>query len=458
LAGSLRAAGHDVRVMDCHEVTSWDKDTEVLTVHRDKLPECDVLGVSATSANVSWGSQMAAVWPARYKIIGGTHVTYLLNGPHERFKQKKYFANFDYLMSDESEESFVAFCDSVTRGVEPKHQFIPPIPNLAWFDSSGKLHRNPHGPSPEVTKLPAPAFDLWESPFFGGAFSSNGSNGSKKMNLNDAMTASMYNARGCPYGCTFCADARSKLREETLDQIRGQAAALASMGISCVRLQEDTFTIREQRARDISDILHDHNFLWRANTRVNLKNPALFRYMADHGCSELGFGVESGSNRILKLMNKGTTAEANEMGIKACQDAGIIAKAFLMIGFPGDDLESIEETRKWVERVKPDMVSFALFQPYPGSAVFNYPDRFGVTIPDDAFDRFWQQGLEGTEREVVLELSTIKTKDLVKARIELGQWLDSYVGHRDRTRVDSGGLGGMGTFSPYTDPSPSMTA
>src|SRR4051812_48546635 len=75
LAGALRRAGHEVRVMDCHsDVTTWDPCIKKLTVHPDKMPECDVLGISATTANVHWGSQMAEVWPAKHKVLGGTHV------------------------------------------------------------------------------------------------------------------------------------------------------------------------------------------------------------------------------------------------------------------------------------------------------------------------------------------------------------------------------------------------
>jgi len=99
LAGSLRAAGHDVKVLDCHEITSWDG--ERLILHREKMEPCDVLGISATTANVHWGKEMAEAWPARVKVLGGTHVTHIIESPHKRFKQKKFFEGFDYLMYGE---------------------------------------------------------------------------------------------------------------------------------------------------------------------------------------------------------------------------------------------------------------------------------------------------------------------------------------------------------------------
>src|SRR5260370_7909159 len=105
--------------------------------------------------------------------------------------------------------------------------------------------------------------------------------------------------------------------------------------------------------------------LWRGGARVNLMNGGLFRYLAERGCTEMGFGVEHGSARMLKAMNKGTTPEANEKGIKICQDSGIVARAYLLIGFPGETWESIEEMRLWLDNPQPHPAHFPNFPPHP---------------------------------------------------------------------------------------------
>lgn len=445
LGASLERAGHDVEVLDCHDVTSWGKESHKLILHPDKMPECDVLGVSATTANVHWGQEMAKAWPAKYKVLGGTHATYILRGPHEQFKRPHYFDGFDYVMIEECEESFVQFCNVVDKGIEPKKQMIPAIPDLCWFDSVGTLHKNPHLGLPDVTTLAGPAFHLWDksSKFFGGGLSANGYD--KKLDMNEAMTASLYTARGCPYGCTFCADARTKVREESLEQIVKECRQLADLGVSALRIQDDVLTIKADRCKQLADIFHDHGMKWRGNTRVNLTDPSLFEYMASKGCVELGFGCEHGSLRMLKLMQKGTTPDKNTEGIKMCQGAGMIAKAFLMIGFPGEDLESIEEMKAWIRATRPSACSWCMFQPFPGSAVWNFPEKFGVSLPENAFDRFWQQGREGTLDELVLTLPTISKEDLFKARAEVGEIIDSEIGNRDRRRLDTGGPWGNGT-------------
>jgi hypothetical protein len=93
--------------------------------------------------------------------------------------------------------------------------------------------------------------------------------------------------------------------------------------------------------------------------------------------------------------------------------------------------------RQWVIKAKPSAVTFSLFQPYPGSDVWNNPQNYGVTLPNNAFDKFWIYGLEGTEDELVLSLPTITKGELLRARREIGAFIDSNIGHRDRRRVDS---------------------
>jgi anaerobic magnesium-protoporphyrin IX monomethyl ester cyclase len=439
LAGSLRAAGHDVKVLDCHKVTSWDGQNLIL--HKELMEPCDVLGISATTANVNWGIEMAALWPARVKVLGGTHVTHIIEGPHEKFKQKKYFPVFDYLMYGECEEAFVQFCDAVdTR--QTLQSRISGIPGLVDFTGTFGFTRAQAPKQPDVTKLPPPAFDLWDAGFSKGALCSPSSKGKELQS--ELMTASLYTARGCPYGCKFCADARTKLREETLEQIEGQVRQLALMGVGAIRIQDDTFTIKEERCKSISDILQRYGMKWRAMTRVNLKNPGLFQYMSDSGCTELGFGVEHGSARMLKAMAKGTTPEANELGLKMCTDSGMFARAYLMLGFPGEDEESIQEMEEWILKVRPSAVTLSLFQPFPGSDVWNHPEQYGCTIPDGAFDKFWQLGGDDDPGMLILKLPSITQERLFYHRQRLITIFEREIGHLDRTRLH----GNSGTYGP----------
>lgn len=431
LAGSLRRAGHDVRVVDVHhEITSWDKSNERLVIHRDKLEPCDILGVSLTTATAHWGSEIAEAWPATIKIAGGPHVTGLLCGRYEQLRNKKYFPGFDYALAGECEDSLAAFSMAVAAGENPTRLSIP---GLFWWEGvstcGGLLHR-----LPSVGDIAPPAFDLWPHGFEAGALSVRTGSG-RELDASRLPTSSIITARGCPYACGFCATARMMVREDSIERIAAQIEHLARLGVRAIRIQDETFAIKEARAKLIADVLHDHGMLWRAMTRVNLVNRDFFDYMAKRGCTELAFGVEHGSAKMLKAMNKGTTPEKNELSVKTAQDAGILAHAFLILGFPGETPETVRELEDWTLRVRPDGVTFSIFQPYPGCDVWNRPEHYGVSFPSAPFDAFWQVGLEGTEKELVLALPTISKRELLDARQRLTELFENEIGPRDRMQI-----------------------
>jgi anaerobic magnesium-protoporphyrin IX monomethyl ester cyclase len=426
LGAALREAGHEVKIIDCHKISTFDAEANKLRVDPDQMEPCDILGVSIVTPNAEFGGQLAALWPAKVKVAGGPHVTYIIDGPHAQFKQKKYFEGFDFLMTGECEESFVQFCNLWQSGGD-----VTRVPGVTWFDAFGVHQLYPSPPLPDVTKMKTPAYDLW------GNYSKGGlqvaSIKGHSVDVAERTIGSLWTARGCPYGCSFCADARTKLREETFDQIEAEVKALAEIGVTALRVWDDVLTIKAKRCRELAALFHDYGMLWRGWSRVNLFDPELFKDLARLGCTELGFGVEHGSARMLKAMNKGTTPEANTRGIKLCQDAGISARAYLLIGFPGETWGSIQEMQDWLDTCRPDAASLHMFQPYPGCEVWNTPEKFGVSIPPDKFSMMWEL-MDDDPKTTVLDLPTMTTAELFQARKNLHNWITDNISLRLATR------------------------
>lgn len=439
LGAALRAAGHEVKIVDCHKLTAWDNERQQLIVLKEMLEPCDILGVSCVTPNAEFGGKLAAMWPAKVKVAGGPHVSYILSGPHQQFKHKRFFEGFDYVMGGECEESFVQFCNQwETNSVAPPvfRMFGRPhldIPGLGWFDKDGYIQHNPFPPLPDVTKMHLPAYDLWDGEWGKGALTVQSKSG-HSIDASERTTGSIFSARGCPYGCTFCADARTKLREESIEQVEAEVKWLAEHGITSLRIWDDVITIKKDRCRQLADIFWNYGMLWRGWSRVNLMDVDLFRYLADRGCTEMGFGVEHGSPRMLKAMCKGTTPEANTKGIKICQDAGIVARSYLLIGFPGETWETIDEMKQWLELTRPDAASLHMFQPYPGSAVWIDPERFGVKmVKEDAFTKMWELN-DDDPQTLVLDLPTMSREELFQARTQLGTWIKENISMRPANR------------------------
>ena len=438
LGAALREVGHDVKIVDCHKMTAWDEERGELIILKELLEPCDILGVSCVTPNAEFGGRLAEAWPAKVKVGGGPHVSYILDGPHKQFKHRKFFKGFDYLMTGECEDSFVEFCNAWEAGkIETAFRIFgqpqTAVPGLGWFNEDGSIDHNPPPPLPDVTKMPRPAYDLWDGEWGKGGLLVQSQHG-KSVDATERTIGSLWTARGCPYGCYFCADARTKLREETVQQVEAEVKWLAEHGITSLRIWDDVLTIKTKHCMELVDIFHNYGMLWRGWSRVNLMDPKLFEYMAVRGCTEMGFGVEHGSKRMLKAMNKGTVPEANTTGIKICQDAGIVARAYLLIGFPGETWESIDEMQQWMEVAKPDAASLHMFQPYPGSQVWITPERFGIKeLPEDAFSKMWELN-DDDPSTLILDLPTMTKTELFEARTQLGTWIKENISMRPANR------------------------
>jgi anaerobic magnesium-protoporphyrin IX monomethyl ester cyclase len=92
--------------------------------------------------------------------------------------------------------------------------------------------------------------------------------------------------------------------------------------------------------------------------------------MKQAGCRRVYFGLESGSDEVLKLMNKHTTTEAAGLTVRRFSEKGIQTAGFFMIGYPGETYETIETTLQWALSLPLDEISFTIPVPLPGTRLY----------------------------------------------------------------------------------------
>jgi radical SAM superfamily enzyme YgiQ (UPF0313 family) len=122
---------------------------------------------------------------------------------------------------------------------------------------------------------------------------------------------------------------------------------------------------------------------WGGNCRVDKRlTPALLKKFKDAGCEYLAMGIESGSNRILKLMRKGFTVEEAERFVRACKDAGIAVTANWIVGFPSEIEDDFQKTLAFIERnkefIRQNTSSMLTINQF--SYLEQHRDEFGVVL------------------------------------------------------------------------------
>jgi len=182
----------------------------------------------------------------------------------------------------------------------------------------------------------------------------------------------IMSARGCPYPCTFCVRTYGRtLRCRSAESIGAEVEALREIGVRHVRFMDDTFAVDRHRTVEICDrIASGPQLTWTALTRLQNLDDELLARMRAAGCLRLYVGVESGSQRILDLYNKGLTVEAIRDAVLRIRHAGIEVSAFFIVGAPGESGFEVEASIQLALELDPDYVIVTRLQYWPGTDLF----------------------------------------------------------------------------------------
>ncbi len=352
LAAALQEKGFKVDVID----TSTNYSLKALvTVIKRKKPK--IVGLSAVTASMRGAYQLASeikkkVRPKPVIILGGHHVS-CDPGVVGRY------ACFDYGITGEAEITLPLVVDKI---VNQKRKMVK---NKVL---AGKIPCN-------LDKLPVPARDLIDY---------------KK--LKSRLVISLLSSRGCPYNCIFCSrPAVSKVVryrapklvvEEMIDMFK-------KTGSTEFVFQDDTFNMDSGHVIGICEeiIRSGYKFCWTAYGRFNLLNERMVKKMAEAGCKNLLFGVESGNERIRnKVIKKAITDKQIRRGIALCWKYDIEPDVFLMLGFPTETKKELYDTVNFGKKFLPNMLGVHITCVFPGSYLWNDLVKKGkikVEIIDD---------------------------------------------------------------------------
>lgn len=197
----------------------------------------------------------------------------------------------------------------------------------------------------------------------------------------DFRMAHVMFSRGCPFPCSFCAAGQTRMQYRSGTSARRELLHLINRyGIEGFAIVDDNFIVNKSKVGDICDNIEDLGLRWSALSRVDTIDQALLRKMANSGCIEVKYGMESGSEQMLKAMRKNTKQRQIKQAIYATVDAGIEAKVFIIHGFPGENSETTYDTIKLLRELGSTISRVSLFRfvPLPGTQVYDQADTYHV--------------------------------------------------------------------------------
>ena len=198
----------------------------------------------------------------------------------------------------------------------------------------------------------------------------------KWMDIEPVFT--MNTSRGCPFGCSFCSVGSIWSKKYTClgaERIISEIEYLIkNFGAKGIYFREDNFTLNLKRTEEFCEklIKKDINIQWACETRVDNISEDLVRLMSAAGCRGLYLGVESGSQRVLDILNKGITIEQIENTINWCKKYNIRTYCSLIVGTPEETYEDYLLTKKLIDRLKAYRYNFNVFVGIPNSHLYRH--------------------------------------------------------------------------------------
>ena len=364
VASAARITGHDVRVVD-YEI--FHQGYEV--VARDIADfEPDVVALALFINNVDRCLRVARIAkefnPKMRVVLGGPQATIF---PDQTITHD----DVDAIVISEAEISFCRLLSAF------ENEAALARVNGIWFkDRDRQVVKTARQPLiQELDSIPAPALDLYPMDRYYPAIHILGN-----------RVANYVTSRGCPYECTFCEAKMTfgrTFRYHTPDRVIADLNYLNDRyGFDSFQFYDDIFTTNRKRVLALCERLlsNGRHYRWMCFTRTDLVDPELCRMMKRAGCYLIVFGCESGEQKLLDLIRKKLTVRKNFEGIRIAHEAGIRTLSSFMLGLPTETPEQSRKTISFAVESKLDYAVFPIFEPYPGTEIWEDAIKHGYFI------------------------------------------------------------------------------
>jgi anaerobic magnesium-protoporphyrin IX monomethyl ester cyclase len=271
-------------------------------------------------------------------------------------------AGADFVLSGEGEVTLVEVLDALTAsGVR-----IESVPGVCYRDQAGHLRRSPsRDVIRDLDALPFPAWDLVDIPRYRSIWRRH--HGYHSMNL--------VTTRGCPFHCNWCAKPiyGQRYSARSPRHVADEMAQLKqTYAPDHLWIADDIFGLKPdwiaRFAREIE--ARDAAIPFKCLLRADQVTAGVAHALKRARCRTAWLGAESGSQRILDAMEKGTRVEQIANAARLLHDAGIEVGFFLQFGYPGETREDIESTLRMVRECRPDDIGISVSYPLPGTTFY----------------------------------------------------------------------------------------
>ncbi len=353
IAATVRAAGMKAAFFDGTHASGLQDFANALDVLKPRA-----VGIYSTVISRDNSLQMAAVAHRR-------NIPVVAGGPDPSSAPETYLRSGDIqtVGRGEGEQTGV---DLARHFSESNPSDIHDIPGLAMMENGGVSYTVPRPFIENLDTVPYPARDLidWDA------------YAALTRQLHGVSQLTLMTARGCPFHCTWCSKPifGNRYRHRTAKNIVGEMLELKQRyRPEMIRFTDDIFTIHRRKFLELADEIEkqDAQIPFECLSRVDLVDREVLQRLRDIGCRKILYGVESGSQRVLDSMKKGTTVEEVNRISRLTREYGIQQYWFIIYGYPPEDINDLRLTIDLIRRLQPDDYGITVAYPLPQTEFYD---------------------------------------------------------------------------------------
>jgi len=380
VAAALEKAGFEVQMLDNYLMKKPIDEIKQLVINLNP----QIIGITCGSATytrcIETARAIKEVLPICKIVVGGWHASYVPDSLLEN-------PEIDYVVMGEGERAITQLATCIINGNEPAAISIAGVA----FKRQGINIKNPPKFIENIDEIPFPARHLLPLELYDRTI--------EYLSVKPADVMSI--SRGCVYDCGFCETkklwgniCRAFSPQRVIDEIRDLQSKYGTKGLYFIN---DNFTLRKNQTIELCNLMIKNklDLEWVCDTRVDLVNQELLENMSKAGCKTVWFGVESGSQRVLKRIGRNTTLEQIENAFKLCRKNEIKTACSFMLGVPDETLKDMEASLKFAKKINPDWCLFNVFIANPDSKLYqelleskkyDQLDKFLLSVKNEEFD------------------------------------------------------------------------
>jgi len=359
IAASLRKHGIAVELVDCTFLTR----EEALAKAKRSKPQ--IIGFYSMFSMKKTTMELATLLRKDCELL-------IVGGPLPTLEPAGYLDVFDVAVLGEGEVAMAELVECQRKGID-----FSGVSGIAYKENGVTKFSSPRLNVEDLDSLPFPSRDLFDNEAY------------KRHYLKrfGYSISPLITSRGCPFSCDFCSRPvfGQSFRARSAGNVVDEVEEIVALGYDRVWFADDCFTLNRERLMEVCGELVKRKVgvSWECLSRVDTMDHESALKMRRAGCVRVFFGIESGTDEVLGLMQKQITVEQARKAVYNAKEAGLQVGAFFIIGYPGERDETILDTVRFASGLPLDYLSFTLPYPIPGTALFDRVKGNSVFVVED---------------------------------------------------------------------------